>query len=240
METLLQNVFDAYGGPDCWHGLTTLTARISYGGPFWELKGRPDFVGTDRVEADLQTQRIRHYQESSGLTLDFDKRADRVTITDADGATVEKLDHPRRTFAGLTAYTGWSRAQTAYFRSYATWHYLVEPYVFSWDGVETFEIAPWEEDGQKWRGFAATFPPSLDTHNRTQLYYFDDQGRLRRMDYQPEILNYFPVAHYISGHQTVDGLLVATQRRVHVRNDDRSADYSWASIMLDLFDIEVQ
>jgi hypothetical protein len=116
MNTLLQSVFDAHGGLDRWRGLTTLTARISYGGPFWELKGRPDFVGTDRVEADLQTQRIRHYQESSSLTLDFDKRADRVTITDADGATVEKLDHPRRTFAGLTAYAVWSRAQTAYFR----------------------------------------------------------------------------------------------------------------------------
>ena len=69
MNTVLQNVFDAYGGPDRWRGLTTLTARITYGGPFWELKGRADFVGTDRVEAELQTQRIRSYQESSCFTL---------------------------------------------------------------------------------------------------------------------------------------------------------------------------
>jgi hypothetical protein len=75
---------------------------------------------------------------------------------------------------------------------------------------------------------------------RPQLYYFDDHGRLRRMDYQPEVTNYTPVAHYISGHQAVDGVVVATQRRVHVRNDDRSADHSSAPITLDLFDIEVQ
>jgi hypothetical protein len=41
MDTLLQNVFDAYGGLDRWRGLTTLTARITYGGPFWELKAVP-------------------------------------------------------------------------------------------------------------------------------------------------------------------------------------------------------
>lgn len=239
MNTLLQNVFDAYGGPDRWRGLSTLTARVTYGGPFWEAKGRADFVGTDRMEADLQTQRIRFHQEYSGLTLDFDKRADRVTVTDVAGATVESIERPRRTFYGLTPVTAWSRAQTAYFRCYATWHYLVEPYLFTWDGVETFEIAPWEEDGQTWPGLAVTFPRSLDTHNRTQLYYFDDHGRLRRMDYQPEVTNYTPVAHYISGHQAVDGVVVATQRRVHVRNDDRSADHSWAPITLDLFDIEV-
>ena len=93
---------------------------------------------------------------------------------------------------GLTAASGWSRAQAAYFQAYATSHYLVEPYIFTWDGVETCEIAPWEEDGQSWRGLAVTFPRSLDTHSRTQLYYFDDHDLLRRMDYQPEVLNSSP------------------------------------------------
>lgn len=85
-----------------------------------------------------------------------------------------------------------------------------------------------------------TFPRSLDTHSRTQLYYFDDHDLLRRMDYQPEVLNSSPAAHYVSGHQAVDGVVVATQRRVHVRGADRSADQSWAAITLDLFDIEVR
>jgi hypothetical protein len=35
------------------------------------------------------------------------------------------LDNPRATFDGYTPDTTWSLAQTAYFRSYATWHYLV-------------------------------------------------------------------------------------------------------------------
>lgn len=240
MNTLLQNVFDAYGGPDRWRGLTTLTGRVTFGGPFWASKGRADFASTDRVEANLQTQRIRFYQEYGDLTIDFDKTVDRIVVSDADGTSVEALDHPRRTFYGLTAASGWSRAQAAYFQAYATSHYLVEPYIFTWDGVETCEIAPWEEDGQSWRGLAVTFPRSLDTHSRTQLYYFDDHDLLRRMDYQPEVLNSSPAAHYVSGHQAVDGVVVATQRRVHVRGADRSADQSWAAITLDLFDIEVR
>ena len=188
MNTLLQNVFDAYGGPDRWRGLTTLTGRVTFGGPFWASKGRADFASTDRVEANLQTQRIRFYQEYGDLTIDFDKTVDSIVVSDADGTSVEALDHPRRTFYGLTAASGWSRAQAAYFQAYATSHYLVEPYIFTWDGVETCEIAPWEEDGQSWRGLAVTFPRSLDTHSRTQLYYFDDHDLLRRMDYQAEVL----------------------------------------------------
>jgi hypothetical protein len=89
MNSLLHNVFDAYGGLDRWRGLTTLNARISYGGPFWTSTGRADFLGIDRVYASVQAQRIRHYQESSGLTIDFDKRVDRVTVTDPTGAVLE-------------------------------------------------------------------------------------------------------------------------------------------------------
>lgn len=30
--------------------------------------------------------------------------------------------------------------------------------------------------------------PVLDIHNPTQRFYFDDNGPLRRLDYQPEVL----------------------------------------------------
>jgi hypothetical protein len=43
--------------------------------------------------------------------------------------------------------TKWSLAQVAYFRSYATWHYLAEPYIFTWPGVEAQEVELCTDNG---------------------------------------------------------------------------------------------
>jgi uncharacterized protein (DUF1330 family) len=128
-----------------------------------------------------------------------------VTATGADGTIIEALDDPRATFAGYTPDAKWSYPQIAYFRSYATWHYLVEPCLFTWPGVEAHEVEPWTENGQTWRGLSVRFPDTIDTHNPTQLYYFDDTGLLRRMDYQPVVNGRAPTAHYIRSEETFDG-----------------------------------
>jgi hypothetical protein len=50
MDALLERVLEAHGGLDPWKKLSTLSARITYGGPFWEFKGHADFVGTVTVD----------------------------------------------------------------------------------------------------------------------------------------------------------------------------------------------
>ncbi|RJU03262.1 hypothetical protein D6T65_04055 [Arthrobacter frigidicola] len=239
MATLLEQVLEANGGLDRWKNLNTFTARIAYGGPFWEFKGQPDVVGTDLVEASLQEQRTRHTQEGTGRVIEYDKKSDRVTVTAADGTLIEELTNPRASFEGYTFETQWTLAQMYYFRSYATWHYLVEPYIFTWPGVETQEVEPWNENGETWRVLSVTFPSSIDTHNTTQLYYFDAAGHLRRMDYQPEVNGNAPGAHYIRGEAEVDGLIIPTKRHIHIRNDDRTPDLSWVLIEIDLSDITI-
>jgi hypothetical protein len=74
-------------------------------------------------------------------------------------------------------------------------------------------------------------------HNPTQLYYFDDDGLLRRMDYQPVVNGYSPTAHYIRQHENVDGFVVPTKRHIHSRREDRTPDLSWIPITLDLSNI---
>lgn len=239
MSPLLEQVLKASGGLERWKELTTLHARITFGGPFWEFKGQANFFGTTTVEADLQRQRIRLVQESTGRVDVMDKEADLVTSIGPDGQLIEELHAPRSTFEGYTTDTRWSVAQMAYFRSYATWHYLVEPYVFTWPGVETWEIEPWVGNGETWRGLSVTFPARIDTHNETQLYYFDDAGHLRRMDYQPVVNGYSPTAHYIRKHDTFNGLVIPTQRHVHIRNDDRTPDLSWIPITLDYSEVKL-
>ncbi|GIF62709.1 hypothetical protein Ais01nite_07440 [Asanoa ishikariensis] len=240
MDALLGRVLDAHGGLDRWRNLTTFTARITYGGPFWEFKGHADFAGTSLVEANLQDEWIRHRDDATGLELVFDRAADRLTITDRDGAVVEKLESPRSTFAGFTPETPWSLAQIGYFRAYATWHYLVEPYLFTWAGVEAHEVEPWTEGDETWRVLRVSYPETIHTHNATQLYYYDEAGLLRRMDYAPDVNGSTPVAHYIREHRVVDGVPIPTRRHIQLRNDDRTPDLSWTPITVDLTDIALR
>jgi len=239
VDALLRLVLDAHGGLDHWRSLTTLTARITYGGPFWAAMGRPDFVGVDRVEADLKRQRFHQVQESTGRTVVHDKAADLVTVTAADGTVLEELLHPRSTFP-RTLDTTWTVAQAAYFRSYATWHYLVEPHLFTWDGVEAHEVDPWTEGDRTWRVLRVTFPDTIDTHSRTQRYYFEETGLLRRMDYDTAVVGDVPVAHYIRDERAVDGVVVPTKRHIHLRNPDGTPDLSWVSITVDLDDVALR
>jgi hypothetical protein len=50
-------------------------------------------------------------------------------------------------------------------------------------GVTCEEVAPWEENGQKWRVLRATFNETIDNHCAVQKFYFDDKGMLQRHDY---------------------------------------------------------
>jgi hypothetical protein len=42
MAELLSSVIDAHGGLARWARVERITARVSLGGPFWAVKGRPD------------------------------------------------------------------------------------------------------------------------------------------------------------------------------------------------------
>ncbi|KQP01396.1 hypothetical protein [Leifsonia sp. Leaf264] len=237
MDALLEKVLEAHGGKARWDELKTVKATITYGGPFWEFKGNADFAVTEIVEADLYQEWIRHTEPETGRVIEYYKKADKVIIMDADGKVVDELENPRASFDGYTTETKWTAAQAGYFRSYAVWHYLAEPIVFTLPGVEAHEIEPWTEGDETWRVLQVTYPKTIDAHNEVELYYFNEAGLLRRMDYQPVVNGYSPTAHYIQETDLIDGLPVPTLRYVHIRNDDRTPDLSWVPITLALSDV---
>jgi hypothetical protein len=81
MSNLLPKVLEAHGGQERYDAVSAFAADIAYGGPFWEFKGHPDFAVTDRVEADLHSQKIRLHQTVTGRTVEFDREANLVTVT---------------------------------------------------------------------------------------------------------------------------------------------------------------
>jgi hypothetical protein len=112
--------------------------------------------------------------------------------------------------------------------------------VFTYAGVEAREIEPWDEDGQPWRRLAVTFPKTNANHNADQVFYYDADFMLRRMDYSPDVTGNPPVAHYTHDPKTFDGFVFPTRRRVHRHDADGIADQSFAAITLDIESITVE
>jgi hypothetical protein len=208
-----------------------------YGG-FWAFKEQPDRLGVESVTADIHRQRITMTPFGHGSSLEFDAGLNRVCITGSRSEVQDELAEPRRSVAGYTGDTKWSATQTGYFISYATWIYLLEPFLFTLPGMRTREIESWSEVGETWRRLEVAFPDDIAPHSTVQTYYFaSDTGLQRRVDYSPDVNGNPLVAHYTSEHHDFGGLIVPTRRRVLIRNEEGVADQSFCAILLDVSEV---
>lgn len=242
MDDLLSRVLEAHGGLRNWAKVTTLTARLSMGGPFWAARGVAGIY--DQVTAELDAHRehivVTPYTASDRRSI-FDVGPDRVAIEGLDGRRIEERIDPRASFPlpfGPTT-TRWDALQVAYFGSYANWNYLTTPFLLTYPGVEARETDPWEEEGETWHRLRVTFPTTVATHSEEQLFYFGDDYLLRRLDYQPDVTSRAPIAHYVADHKEFGGFLFPTRRTIHVHDSNGVADRTWAAITIAIDDVVV-
>jgi hypothetical protein len=242
MNKLLSDVLTAHGGLANWSNVTTLTASLSLGGPFWAARGWPDVYAGQTVTLDARREHITFAPFTAPDRLSvLDVDPERVALLDADGDIIEERHHPRGSFPSDfdRANTRWDAIQVAYFTSAAVWNYLTEPFVLARPDVQTREIDPWQEDGETWRRLAVTFPKSIANHNAEQVFYYDESFMQRRMDYSPDVTGNPPVAQYAHDPKTFDGFVFPTRRRVHRHDTDGIANQSFAAITVDIQSIAV-
>src|SRR5262249_40373363 len=136
---------------------------------------------------------------------------------------IEELLDPRSSFAGHSLETPWTRLQLAYFAGYAMWTYFNAPFNFANPGYKLEELEPWKENGETFRRLQVTFPKEVATHSTVQTFYIDETGLIKRHDYDVDILGGSAAVQYVSDHVDVQGLKVATKRRIYVRLEDNTA-----------------
>jgi hypothetical protein len=242
MDDLLARVLEAHGALENWDRVTELTAKLSLGGPFWELRGWPEVYSGQTVTLDAHREHITFAPFSAPDRMSvLDVDPERVSIQTSDGQVIEERVAPRASFPSDfdDLNTTWDAIQVAYFTSAATWIYLTEPFVFTYAGVTANEIDPWDEHGERWRRLAVRFPPAIANHNPDQVFYYDEQVMLRRMDYSPDVTGNPRVAHYTHDPQTFDGFVFPTRRRVHLYDEEGNADQTFAPITLDVEHVTV-
>ncbi|MBJ7340513.1 hypothetical protein [Mycolicibacterium sp.] len=219
MTDLLQKTLQAYGGIDRWNQLTSVSAHKRFGGAIWDIKQVPGIVDDGDITVWIKNQRTSLCPfTSSNLKTAY--TPDRVGIETLDGDVVEMLDDPRASFAGHTLETPWTALQLAYFTGYAMWTYTAEPFNLTLPGVRTEEAEPWTENGQTWQRLHVGYPDTIATHSPHQVLYIDDDGLIRRRDYQVDIAGGSPAAHYVSDFEAIDGIVVPRTRMIYVRDAD--------------------
>lgn len=220
MNDLLQRAIAAQGGADRWKTVRAIEADVSVSGLLWDIKGSPR--GLDKVAMrflpDTPHGSITPFAGGSGHF-----RPDRVWITDAEDKVIASRDNPRAAFDGQLM-TKWDELGELYFLSYAMWNYFNTPFLLARPGVKTEDIGEHQEFGQTWRKLKAVFPDTIPTHSAEQTFYFDKDGLLRRQDYDTEILGGV-ASHYSFDHQTIDGIVFPTLRRV-VRRTGAPDDFN--------------
>jgi hypothetical protein len=238
---LLARVLDAHGGLANWDRVSSLTAEIALGGPFWALRGWPDAELKQTLCLDTHREHITTapFPGPNQMSV-FDVDPERLAIQTTDGQVVEERVDPRSSFPPFDLKTTkWDPIQIAYFGSAANWNYLTQPFSLIYPGVEVDEIDPWHEAGETWRRLAVKFPPSNANHNAEQVFYYNTNYMLRRMDYSPDITGNALVAHYTHEPKTFDGFVFPTRRRVHLRDEEGIADQSFALITIDVSRVTV-
>jgi hypothetical protein len=238
VSDLIDSVLTTYGGRDRWEQLGSISAQHRFGGALWDLKGVPGIV----EEGELTVQVQREHASLRPFTAP-DRHSTftpgRVSVETADGEVVEALDDPRSSFAGHTLTTPWTHLQLAYFTGHAMWTYLVDPYLLTWPGVQTEEIDPWDDEGETWRRLRVSYPADVATMSPDQVLYVDDAGLIRRRDYQVDVAGGSPAAHYVTGHQLVDGVMVPTSRRIYVRGEDNRPVHEQLVVSIELSGVTV-
>ena len=218
MNNLLQLTLEAHGGLERWKKFKKVGLHMMVSGVLWPLKRQDNVLSDSRIEVELHRQGGRYINFESNLCREtyFDPK--RVAIIDK-GQLVQELVNPRDSFNGHTLETPWTKLQLVYFGTYAMWEYLTIPFNFTMPGFDSKEIEPWYDGNEKWRRLQVSFPDDLAFHSKEQVFYFDEKGFLKRMDYDVEISGNIPAAQYVFEYRNFQGIKLPTKRLVYGRDE---------------------
>jgi hypothetical protein len=238
MNDLLDSAVAAHGGLDRWNQVTAITVEASITGALWHVKGKGDALKDVRFEADTKRQLLTMAYVGQDKQSVFEPS--RVVIQRRHGAVIDARDEPERSFDGHQLETPWDDIHLAYFSGEALWTYLNIPFLYTWPGFTTEEVAPIEAEGETWRRLKVTFPEHIKSHTREQISCFGPDGLLRRHDFTLDIIGGATGMLYATDYRDVDGIIIPTTRRGYAWQGDYQLVPEPLLVAIDMGEITVR
>ena len=236
MDDLLKLAIEAHGGLERWHQFNEVRANVSITGALRHLKSQPDVLKNVEVVAQLHRQHLVTHLIGKDRRTIF--TSGEVSIESESGVVEETRVDPATSFRGQSLDTPWDMLHVTYFAGYALWSYLSVPFLYTYPGFVTEEIAPWAEDGERWRTLKVNFPDSIAGHTRSQISYFGPEGLLRRHEYTVDVLGGAPGLNYASDYRVANDLMVAHKRRVFAYDSEKRKVAEPPLVAIDIHQIE--
>jgi len=210
---IVRESVEAHGGLDYWNSLEALEAEISAGGFLFTAKRRP-VLHHVRMRASTREPRFWFFDfPKPGQTAELIGNTE-VRILDSEGKIIAQRKNPRAAFCGLRHWFSWDDLDFTYFGGYATWNYLTAPFLLMRKGFAFKGLEPLPGALAPLIRVEVTFPDDIPTHSRKQIFYFDDQRLLRRLDYTAEVVGgWAHAAHVCEEYRTFGGIKASTKRQ---------------------------
>ncbi len=212
---IVKKVVEAHGGETQWRQLEAIEAVISVRGFLFTVKRRP-VLDRVRVRASTREPKFIFYDfPRAGRNSEFIGN-DEVRIVSSDEQVLVSRRQPRSAFRHIRRQLYWDALDFTYFGGYATWNYLVTPFLFLRDDIRFEELEPLPSDTEYLPRLQVSFPEDIPTHCQRQIFCFDRNYLLRRLDYTAEVIGRWARgAHICDSYRDFEGFKVPTRRRVH-------------------------
>ena len=212
--TLLQHVIAAHGGEDFWNSLEAIDAEISASGFLFTAKRRPALRHV-RMRAWTREPRFAFYDYPDHGSVAELVGTNEVRISDKNATVLHHRTDPRSAFRSFRHLLSWDDLDFIYFAGYATWNYLTAPFLLARPGFVVTELGPGPGSLASLHRLQVIFSDDIPTHCRRQLFYFDEQYLLRRLDYTAEVVGgWAHAAHLCEEYRTFGGFTAPTRRTV--------------------------
>ena len=212
--SILDRILAAHGGREYWNSLEAIDVVISASGFLFTAKRRPKLDHV-RMRAWAHEPRFALYDFPKAGQIAELVGTNEVRITDASGTVLSRRQNPRDAFRSFRHLFSWDDLDFTYFAGYATWNYLVTPFLLDYPGFVIKEAAPGPGALSSLHRLEVTFPDTIPTHSKEQVFYFDEKYLLRRLDYTAEVVgSWAHAAHLCDVYKTFDGIKAPTKRIV--------------------------
>jgi hypothetical protein len=210
---VLENALRVSGGLDLWRLTRRFTLHVSISGALTTARCSTAQLKELVVEGSAQTQDLA----ITGFTdadLRMLYRPDWVALEwQSARRLMERQGSPEEFRSGLQSTT-WDKLQLAHYCGYLIWNYIATPFILADPDFETKELRRYVARGESLRRLRVVFPARIVTHATSQIFYFDGEGLLRRLDYAAAHDDQTQIAQVFSGHQRFSGFLVPTLCRL--------------------------
>jgi hypothetical protein len=211
-KQIVNEAIEAHGGTAYWNSLEALDVVMSAKGFLFTAKQRP-ILNRVHMRCATGEPRFSFFDfPKEGLTSELIGTRE-VRILDSNGNVLSRRDDPRAAFHGVRRLFKWDDLDFIYFGGYANWNYLTAPFLLDRAGVVVEALAPLQGEMASLIRLQVTFPDDIPTHSRKQIFYFDDQRMIRRLDYTAEPVGGWAHAAHLCGEYRTFGKLTVPTRR---------------------------